>query len=77
MRYYSTQRPIVPGSYPKPKYNKVLDLFNYEGKTYCEEINMEAWGYVDYEKPLGEKDAKDYELVSASEENTGGNQNDK
>ena len=38
MKYYSTQRPVMPGSYPKPAANKVTKIHNYEQKTYCEEI---------------------------------------
>lgn len=63
MRYYSTQRPIVPGSLPKPKDNKVIGVCNYDDKTYCEEIKREAWGYIDYEKPLTAKEVNDYELT--------------
>ena len=37
MRYYSTQRPIGPGTIPQPKGNKVLEIHNYDQKTYCEE----------------------------------------
>lgn len=28
-----------------------------------DEIWKQAWGYIDYEKPLSEKDASDYELT--------------
>ena len=52
MRYYSTQRPISPGSFPQRTWNKVLEIHNFDQKTYCEEIGREAWGYIDYEKPI-------------------------
>ena len=48
MRYYSTQRPVAPGTFPKPEGNKILDIHNYDRKTYCPEIGGEAWGYIDY-----------------------------
>ena len=51
MRYYSTQRPITPGSFPRVAFNAVKEIVNFERKTYCEEIGREAWGYIDYEKP--------------------------
>jgi hypothetical protein len=62
MRYYSTQRPVMPGSYPK---NGVVEIHNFDDKTYCDEIGREAWGYIDYEGKLPETDAKAYELVEA------------
>ena len=30
MRYYSTQRPIMPGSYPKPAGNPVVEIRNFD-----------------------------------------------
>ena len=43
MKYYSTQRPITPGSYPKSPFNEVLQVFNFDARTYCEEIGRDAW----------------------------------
>lgn len=63
MRYYSTQRPVAPGTFPKPADNKVLDLWNFDKPIFCEQVSREAWGYIDYEKPLTFKQATDYELV--------------
>lgn len=62
MRYYSTQRPVSPGSYPKNKGNEITEIYNYDDKTYIEEIGKEAWGYIDYLYPLTEQDVSDYEL---------------
>ena len=62
MRYYSTQRPVTPGSFPRPDGNKVLEIHNYDSKTYCEELGREVWGYIDYEKPLARFDLDSYEL---------------
>ena len=63
MRYYSTQRPILPGGFPKPVGNRALDVRNFEDKTYCEEIEREAWGYIEYEHPIHPESALDYELT--------------
>ena len=62
MRYYSTQRPITRGSFPKPAWNRVLEIHNYDSKTYCEELGREVWGYIDYERPLTRYDCNAYEL---------------
>lgn len=63
MKYYSTQRPVTPGSFPRPEGNKVLSVNNFDGKTYCEELGREAWGYVEYERPLSEEEAREWELT--------------
>ena len=63
MRYYSTQRPVTPGSFPKPQGNRVLDIVNYDTRTFCADINQDAWGYIEYSTPLTEQQAASYELV--------------
>jgi len=63
VRYYSTQRPVAPGTFPKPAGNKVLEIRNYDDKTYCEELGREAWGYVEYERPLSEEELQGLELT--------------
>lgn len=61
-RYYSTQRPVMPGSYPEPRNNKVLKIENFDHKKFVEEVDRPAWGFIEYEKPLGHFDVNDYEL---------------
>lgn len=63
-KYYSTRRPILPGGYPKTA--KVLEIHNFDTPKLCEEIKQEVWGYILYEEPISDKDAADYELVSAA-----------
>ena len=63
MRYYSPQRPVTPGSFPKPEGNRILEIHNFDKRTYCREAGRDCWGYIDYEKPLTEKEASAYELV--------------
>lgn len=58
--YYSTQRPVGPGTFPKPQGNAVKEVFNFDSKTYCEEVGREAWGYIEYEKPLDPETAAGY-----------------
>ena len=65
MRYYSTQRPVGPGTFPQPAWNKALEIHNFDSKTYCEELGREAWGYIDYERPLHPEQAAGYELYPA------------
>lgn len=64
-RYYSTQRPLSLGTFPKPQGNKVLAIENFDERTYCEEIDREAWGYIEYELPVSEVLLKDFEMVKA------------
>ena len=63
MKYYSTQRPIAPGTFPKPEGNNVLEIVNFEERTYCKESDRDCWGYIEYEKPLSEKEAASHELI--------------
>ena len=63
-RYYSKSRPVMPGSYPKPENNSVVEILNFDNKTFVEEVQKAAWGYIEYEKPLGHFDIVNYELVA-------------
>ena len=62
-RYYSTQRPILPGGFPNGE--KVEQIKNFDTKIFCEEIGEEAWGFVDYTEPLEREQADAYELILA------------
>ena len=65
-RYYSTQRPVGPGTFPQPAENRVIGIHNDENRTFYKEIGRAAWGYIDYEKPLAAKDAENYELMEGN-----------
>ncbi|MCI8351953.1 MAG: hypothetical protein HFJ86_12465 [Oscillospiraceae bacterium] len=62
MRYYSTQRPVSVGTYPKAG---VQEIHNFDRKTFCEDISREAWGYIDYDRELTGSEADSYELTPA------------
>lgn len=50
-RYYSTRRPLMVGGIPSTE--SVTEIVNFEsGRTYCEEIDNKAWGYIEYATPL-------------------------
>lgn len=66
MRYFSTQRPLTPGTFPKPSDNRVIAVENFDtcdGRMFCPAVSRLAYGYVDYEKPLTAEQSADYELV--------------
>jgi hypothetical protein len=65
-RYYSTQRPVDIGTYPKADNNLVL-FANYDKREYCENDTFRAWGYLAYDAPLTERQIADYELRAASD----------
>lgn len=50
MRYYSTQRPVGPGTYPRQGGTETVTNFN--GKIFCEEIGREAWATSSTESSL-------------------------
>ena len=43
-KYYSTQRPIGPGTYPKPQNNKVIEIKNFDKKEKIEKEDINAYG---------------------------------
>lgn len=71
MRYYSTQRPIVPGAFPKPAGNRILKIANFDTRQFCKDIGRETWGYIEYEKPLSDIAQKQHELIPATEPKIG------
>lgn len=62
--YYSTQRPIDLGTFPKPAGNPPLEIINYDDdrRRPVAGGSIEAWGELTYAKPLTEKQVADYEL---------------
>lgn len=63
MRYYSTQRPVAPGTFPQPQGNEVVDIHNYDSKTYCEKLGWDVLGHITYEQPLAPGEAEKWELT--------------
>lgn len=62
MKYYSRMRPVSPGTYPR---GGVSEIVNFDYKQLCEEIQTEAWGYIEYDRELSQKEVEDYELTPA------------
>lgn len=62
MKYYSTQRPLMPGCCPRAG---VQEVVNFDDKKFCEEIGCEAWGFVEYNRELTQDEVDDYELTPA------------
>ena len=67
-RYYSTQRPVDIGTYPKPKGNEPLVIVNYDGDRRRRVAGglLSAWGELTYPHPLTQKQITYFELVAAS-----------
>jgi len=61
-RYYSTQRPIGPGTIPSAV--KPLEIVNYEFRHRIDPWGFGAWGYLEYAVPLTEQQIDDYELLA-------------
>lgn len=75
-KYYSLERPVSIGTYPKNPKNKLLAFENFEKDNQCvkqlvrdNDMCFNAWGYLLFEKPLTDKEIKDYELGDAGEVN--------
>lgn len=63
-KYYSTQRPVDIGTFPKPPDNKPVEIVNYDcdARIPIQGENFRAWGELTYAKPLTDKQIDDYEL---------------
>lgn len=59
-RYYTTQRPASPGAVPK---DGLVETVWFQFKTHVVEIDKMAWGYVEYDRELSDKEVEDYELT--------------
>lgn len=66
-KYYSTQRPVAPGTFPTPARNAPDEIVNYDQRVPVEGGAFLAWGHLTYTKPLTEKQVSDYELRPAPE----------
>lgn len=66
-KYYSTQRPVDIGTFPKPPDNQPVEIVNYDqdGRVWMEHDTILAWGELTYAKPLTDKEIGDYELRSS------------
>ena len=62
-KYYATQRPLGPGTIPRN--SKIVHIENFGIKSYQSEIDRDAWGYLETERPLSDEDVFDYELAPA------------
>ena len=61
-KYYSTQRPVDIGTYPKPPDNLPVKITNYDKRIWLDRESLWAWGKLIYEKPLTVSQLHDYEL---------------
>lgn len=66
-RYYSTLRPITPGAYPKLINNPAMLIHNFNKREYVGKIGREAWGYLEYENPLTDKQIEAFDLIADSD----------
>lgn len=64
-KYYSTQRPVDIGTYPRQKENLPVAHLNYNTRQPVEGEAFRAWGELWYLHPLTEQQIADYELRPA------------
>ena len=64
-KYYSTQRPVDIGTYPKSRENPLIRLNNHDERIPVEGGAFRAWGELFYAQPLTERQISDYELRPA------------
>ena len=61
-KYYSTQRPIGPGTCPSEPFNKPVHIEFYENREPVQGEDFRAWGEIIYSQPLTEEEIRQYEL---------------
>lgn len=67
-KYYSTQRPLDVGSYPKPADNSPVEFNTFvPDRQPVENGVFMAWGYLVYTTPLTSEDMRRYELRPSRE----------
>lgn len=61
-KYYSTMRPVAPGTCPK---SGMMDFINYYDRTEIQTNNgiVRAWSELYYDRELTEREMQDYELL--------------
>ena len=64
-KYYSTQRPVSIGTFPKDHFKAPIRLQNYDGRLPVEGGAFRAWGEVVYDTPLSDGELRSYELRSS------------
>lgn len=63
-KYYSLQRPVDIGTFPKTESGPVK-IVNFDKRAWMENATFRAWGYLQYDAPLTQKQIDDYELRAA------------
>ena len=58
-RYYCLYRPPMPGAIPRG----VSNIMAFDERKHVDEIQREAYGYVEYDKPLTPQQVVQYELA--------------
>lgn len=66
-KYYSTQRPIDIGTYPKSYFNRPLHMDIYPTRQQVPGEAFQAWGVITYAQPLTDREMQDYELRPSRE----------
>ena len=60
-KYFSPHRPVQVGGVPRNE--NLIRMVNFEQPTHCVAVGREVYGFVEYQKPLDEKDREQYELI--------------
>lgn len=59
--YYSVLRPVGIGTYPK---GGLVEFGNYDTRIFVPAIGRMAWGWLEYDRQLTDKEKSQYDLVS-------------
>lgn len=62
-RYYSPERPIAPGTFPKSA--EPCEVVNFEKRQFVEKLGCWCYGYISTDKVLTKEEMYEYELIKA------------
>jgi len=65
-KYYSIQRPISVGTFPKTE-SGPINVVNFDERIRQENATFQTWGYLTYNAPLTSEQLTEYELRAASD----------
>lgn len=63
MIYFSPNRPLTPGSFPKRPDLKIIEVHNLDDRLPIKGAPVPVWGWVEYDGRLTDEEVYQYELI--------------
>ena len=63
MRAYAIHRPLGPFTWPSEHSDKLVELVNFDERTYVEDVGRWCFGYIEFSEDVPMEDLARYELM--------------